>query len=369
MNIHVASPPDAEQQSGVGLAIADGDIHPRQKKADSLYPYLAQRWREHIDTYGMTPHHCYQAGPLYPKGNPDASRRDAYPSNGSPPGADLDFMRAQLLDPFNIELGILNAITPAPGNFQNRDLSIAVARAMNEWQVAEWTSQEPRLKASVVIPYEDGAAAAAEIAKWADHKDFVQILMMSRTAAPMGQRQYWPIYEAACKHDIALGVHAFGYGGYPITGGGWPSYYIEEMTGHSQCCQALLVSMVLEGVFEHFPTLRLILIESGFAWVPSVAWRLDKHAHKFKSELPHLKREPSEYIRNNVWLTTQPMEEPVRRKHLHDIAEWIGWDRLLFASDYPHWDFDDPNYALPIRIDDDKKQMLFRENARAVYGV
>ena len=340
MNVHVSSPPKSAKQSGVGLAIADGDIHPRPKREDSLDPYLSERWREHIRTYGLTPHHCYQAGPLYPKGNPDASRRDAYAPDGSRPGADLEFMRQQLLDPFNIELGILNAITPAPGNFQNRDLSIAVSAAMNDWQLAEWTSQEPRLKASIVIPYEDGVASAAEIDKWAGHKDFVQILMMSRTAAPMGQRQYWPIFEAACRNDIALGVHAFGYGGYPITGGGWPSYYIEEMNGHSQCCQALLASMVLEGVFEQFPTLRLVLIESGFAWLPALAWRLDKHVQKFRSELPHLKREPSEYIRDNVWLTTQPMEEPVKRKHLHDITEWIGWERLIFASDYPHWDFD-----------------------------
>ena len=90
MNIHVASPPDAAPKTGkssrLGLAIADGDIHPRPKSAKSLDPYLSQRWREHMATYGMTPRHGYQAGPLYPKGNPDASRRDAYTPDGGPAG-------------------------------------------------------------------------------------------------------------------------------------------------------------------------------------------------------------------------------------------------------------------------------------------
>jgi uncharacterized protein len=368
MNVHVQDVRAAKQESRVGLAIADGDIHPRPKTPRDFDPYLSQRWREHFATYGMIPRHQYQAGPAYPKGNPDASRRDAYPPGGRP-GSDLEFMRQQLLDPCNIELGVLNAITPAPGAAQNQGLAVALSRALNEWQVAEWTEKESRLKASIVVPYEDGASAAKEIDHWGGNPHFVQILMMSRTAEPMGQRRYWPIFEAAVRNNLPIGIHAFGYGGYPVTGSGWPSYYIEEMSGHSQCCQALLASMILDGVFEEFPTLKVVLIESGFAWLPPMAWRLDNHAHKLKSELAHLGKQPSEYIRSNVWLTTQPMEEPDRRRHLADVCDWIGWDKLIFATDYPHWDYDDPSEALPIRIDDDKRRAFFRENARMVYGV
>ncbi len=152
--------------------------------------------------------------------------------------------------------------------------------------------------------------------------------------------------------NLPLAIHAFGYGGNPITSGGWPSFYIEEMSGHSQCCQALLASIVLEGVFERFPTFKMILVEAGFAWLPALAWRLDKHWEKLRSEIPHLKRPPSEVIREHVWLTTQPMEEPDNRRHLMDTWDWIGHDRLIFATDYPHWDYDDPAEALPIRLDD-----------------
>ena len=63
------------------------------------------------------------------------------------------------------------------------------------------------------------------------------------------------------------------------------------------------------------------------------------------------------------------MEEPETREHLLDIMEWIGWDRLLFASDYPHWDYDDPSHVLPLRLSDEQRQGFFLENAKKVYGL
>src|SRR6266498_3679042 len=93
-----------------------------------------------------------------------------------------------------------------------------------------------------------------------------------------------PIYAAAERARLPVGVHAFGYGGYPVTGTGWPSYYIEEMVGHSQCCQSLLTSMVIEGVFEHFPNLKVVLTEAGFAWLPGLKWRLDKIWNRLRDE-------------------------------------------------------------------------------------
>lgn len=374
MNIHVQdikiSDAEARKRANrVGIAIADGDIHPALADPTALYPYLSKRWRDHMDAYGMIPRHQYLAGPAYPKGNPDACRRDAYPPEGGRPGSSLPFMRDQHLNPNNVELGILNPLLPTPGNAQNPDLSVALATAMNQWQLAEWLEPEPRLKGSIMPPYEDGPASAKEINRWAGDDRFSQVLLLSRTTEPMGQRRYWPIFEAAASNDLPVAIHAFGYGGNPITSGGWPSYYIEEMSGHSQCCQALLASLVFEGVFEQFPTLKVILVEAGFAWLPALCWRLDKHWQKLRGEVPHLKRPPSEIVREHVWLTTQPMEEPDSRRHLKDVWEWIGEDRLIFATDYPHWDYDDPVEALPIRLDEEPRCKLFRENARAVYGL
>ena len=54
------------------------------------------------------------------------------------------------------------------------------------------------------------------------------------------------------------------------------------------------------------------MIEGGFAWLPALVWRLDRTVERMRGEVPHLKRKPSEYIREHIWVTTQPMEEPER---------------------------------------------------------
>jgi len=350
------------------LAIADCDIHPRVRSYKDLYPWLAKRWQDHLETFGASHHQGMEKGPAFPKGQPMASRRDAWPPGGTP-GSDLDFMRAQHLDPNNVALGILNPLTPSGQGFQNADLSAAFCHAINEWQVALWTSRERRLRASIVIPYEDAAASVREIEHWAGNGDFAQVLMLSRAAEPLGQRRYWPIYEAAVAAGLPVSVHAFGYGGSPVTSSGWPSYYIEEMVGHAQCQQADLASLIFEGVFERLPALRMIMVEAGFAWVPSLAWRLDRQWAKFRAEVPDLRRPPSEYLKDQVWFTTQPIEEPEPRRHLLDTIGWIGWDRLLFATDYPHWDYDDPATALPLRLTEQQRNQVFHGNAHSVYRI
>jgi hypothetical protein len=219
-----------------------------------------------------------------------------------------------------------------------------------------------------MVPYEDPIASVKEIDLWGGNQNFAQILLLSRTAEPLGQRKYWPIFEAACRVNLPVAVHAFGYGGAPVTGGGWPSFYIEEMVGHAENTQSFLTSMVFEGVFERFPKLKLILVEAGFAWLPALSWRLDKLWTRMRAEIPHVTKPPSELIRQHVWLTTQPMEEPEPREHLLDTIEWIGWEKLLFATDYPHWDFDEPSRAVPIRIGKTQKEGFFLKNALELYN-
>src|ERR1700761_7113204 len=372
MNVDVLGRRDAPSTSTSKLAIADCDIHPRPAGvgiggvSKSLYPYLSKRWLDHVETFGIQYRQQWEKGSSYPKGQPQACRRDAFTPDGGSPGSSLDFMAQQHLDPNNVALGILNPLTSGQGA-TNPLLSDAITHATNEWQKAEWTSRDNRLRGSVVVPYEDATASVKEIELRATDPEFAQVLLLSRTAEPLGQRRYWPIFEAAAAADLVLGIHAFGNGGWPNTAGGWGSYYIEEMVGHAQAQQALLVSMILEGVFEAIPNLKVVLVEGGMAWAASLAWRLDRQWAKLKQEVPYLKRAPSEYIRTNVWFTTQPIEEPEPRSHLAETIDWIGWDRVLFATDYPHWDFDDPAHALPIKMTDAQRRALFLENAQRVY--
>ena len=141
------------------------------------------------------------------------------------------------------------------------------------------------------------------------------------------------------------------------------------MTEHASCCQAQVTSLILEGVFERFPDLKIIMIEAGFAWMPPLGWRLDKNWKRLKDEVPHLKKAPSEYLREHFWVSTQPMEESEEPEHLIDVMNWIGWDKIMFATDYPHWDFDDPLQALPPTLDEAQRAKIFSGNAKALYGI
>jgi hypothetical protein len=374
MNVDVLNRSGIQPAATSKLAIADGDIHPRPAGvgiggvSPALYPYMTKQWVEHVTAFGITYRQPWEKGSAYPKGQPQAARRDAWTPGGGSPGSDLAFMRQQHLDPNNVALGILNPLTSGQGA-QNPDLSLAVCHATNEWQKAEWTSQDSRLKASVVVPYEDTVASVREIELRANDPDFAQVFLLSKTNEPLGQRRYWPIYEAAAATGMPIGIHAFGNGGWPNTTGGWASYYIEEMVGHSMAQQAVLTSLILEGVFERIPSLKVVLIEGGLAWAASLGWRLDAQWKKLKQELPGLKRAPSEYIRSNVWFTTQPIEEPDPRTQLAEVFDWIGWDRILFATDYPHWDYDDPAQALPFKMTEAQRRGIFQDNAKKVYRV
>jgi predicted TIM-barrel fold metal-dependent hydrolase len=184
----------------------------------------------------------------------------------------------------------------------------------------------------------------------------------------MGRQRYWPIYQAAVEHNLPVGVHVFGSSGWAATGTGWPSFYLEEMVEHSASCATLATSMIMEGVFERFPTLKVVLIEAGFGWMPSLGWRLDKVWKRLHMEVPHLRRAPSEYLREHFWVSTQPMEEPEHHKDLTDIMGWIGWDRILFASDYPHWDYDDPTITLPVTFGEERRRKILSGNAMKLYN-
>ena len=361
---------DADQRPGTDaqtrLKIIDGDVHPALRSIADLKAFLPPRWREHLEIYGSRRKLGMSYEP-YPKSAPRACRRDAWPEDGSYPGSDLDLIRKQYLDAYGIEYGILGPLGVSGHSELNSEFSAALASAANDWQREFFTRPEPRLRSAIVVPSENAEASVAEIERCADDPAYAQVFMLTRTSEPLGNRRYWPIYAAAERHGFPVGMHVFGSGGHPYTGTGWPSYYVEEGAGHSTSCQTAVTSLVIEGVFERFPRLKVVMVEGGFAWLPALAWRLDKLFETMRSEVPHLKKKPSEYIRQHIWVTTQPMEEPEDKKQLLDIMEWIGWDRLLFASDYPHWDFDDPFRAFPTGLPPERYKQILTGNGRAVY--
>ena len=157
----------------------------------------AKRWWDHLQTYGSRRKNGSTRQEPYPKSAPLACRRDAWPEEGGRPGSSLALMQSQHLDGNSIEFGILGPLgTTGQGDF-NLDFSAAMCSAVNDWQRETFTRPEKRLKGGIVVPYEDTAASVAEIDRCGADPDFAQVFMLTRSQEPLGNRRYWPIYEAA----------------------------------------------------------------------------------------------------------------------------------------------------------------------------
>ncbi len=367
--LDVASKDTLEQHSGrTDLKLIDCDVHHNWHSIADLFPHLPKYWVNYVRESGF----ARLPNAPYPKGANGGQRQDAKPEGGGPAGSDRELMRRQLLDGYGVDYAILTGSFYNVAFLPNADLAIVLSQALNNWMVEHWLGYDTRFKGSLTVPLQDVSAAVAEIERLGDHPDIVQVLIPVGSRMPYGQRYFHPIWEACERHGLAVGLHFGGIGlstANPPTSAGWPSYYIEWHTDMSQAAQAQAVSLVSEGVFEKFPNLKFVFIEVGIAWLPHVMWRLDKNYKGLRSEVPWLKRMPSEYIKGNMRFTTQPIEEPENPEHLLQIFAMIEAESLLmFASDYPHWDFDSPVQALP-RLPADFKQRLMAENARALYGI
>ena len=359
---------DRGNAASTRLRVIDCDIHPVMKAWSEVYPFLEKRWIDHMASYGSHLRHAFSEALAYPRITPEGARVDARPKEGGPAGSNLPLMQRQHLDQNGVEYGMLIPLRSNPGSQRNLDLGVALSRAMNDWQAECWVANEPRLRGSILVAQEDCAASVEEIEARAADKRFTQLLILPKTDEPLGRRRYWPILEAAARNQLPLAIHVGGTNGHPSTAGGWPSYYLEEHHSVSETMQSTVVSLIFEGVFDRFPDLRVIIMEGGVGWVPSLTARMDRNWARHRSEVPHVKRPPSEYMKENVYLTTQPMEEPARPAQLIDLFERIGWDRLLFSTDYPHWDFDDPRLAFRAPLTDAQRHQLLFGNARKVYS-
>ncbi|MFZ2099766.1 MAG: amidohydrolase family protein [Oricola sp.] len=356
-------------QKAQTLGVVDCDVHPAFSKSDQLLDYLPERWRTYVRDYAVRTANPFLGTLPHPRITPgNGMRRDSWPPSGGVPGSDLAFLQQQLLDQCNIDYGILQPLAAGSVAF-NQELGAALCAALNDWQIDQWAGPEPRLRASICVPQEDVKASLAEIDRRVTDRRFVQIAFPPRTLEPCGRQRYWPIYEAAEHYGLPIGLHTAAFGTRPNTPSGWTSFYLEEHYAASNSLQTVLTSMILEGVFERFPKLKIVLVEGGFSWLPSLVWRLDREWKRMRSEVPHVKRPPSEYVRENFWYTTQPIEEPENNRHLFDILRWIGPDRLMFSTDYPHWDFDDPRSAFKVPLTPEERSAIFRDTAVELFGL
>jgi predicted TIM-barrel fold metal-dependent hydrolase len=340
--------------------VIDCDIHITVPSVEVLFPYLAEHWRAYVQETAFK-------GPIdtsYPLGATITGRSF---QSVSVLGSKLDEVREHVLNRERLEFSILTCAY-ALESVRNPFAAAALASAVNDWQAREWLDREPRLRGSILVPIQDPALAATEIDRVGQHSGFVQVFLPVRSEAPYGNRRYYPVYEAALRHDLAIGIHFGGNPGNPPTAVGWPASYVEEYVGMSHVFQSQLISLVTEGIFDQFPALRVALIESGVTWLPSLMWRLDKEWKGLRREVPWVRRLPSDYIREHVRMTTQPLDVPFDAVRVAEMIDQIGSDDLLmFASDFPHRHGADPMDAFLAEAPEVVARKILRDNAAAFY--
>jgi len=343
--------------------LIDCDVHAELPNVQALFPYLPLYWVEQIQNTSFKG----AEDTYYPRNSPifrDAGRA----AQDGLLGASIEELRRQVLDPAKLEYAILNC-TYAVDSLHNPDQAVALAQAINDWQINEWLNKEPRVRASVVVPSQIPALAAREIDRVGDHPGFVQVLLPVRSQHPYGSRLYTPLWEAIARHDVVAGLHFGGAPGNPPTPSGWPSYYLEEYVAMAQVFASQVTSLIVEGVFELFPRLRVALIESGFTWLPTHMWRLDKEWRNLRRQTPWVKRAPSDYIRAHIRVTAQPLDAPVRPSQLLEILDHFGSDDMvMYASDYPHRHAADLECDLLRHLPAGLREKVQSENARTFYN-
>ncbi|TBL74565.1 amidohydrolase family protein [Paenibacillus thalictri] len=348
------------------LRIIDTDVHNTLNSKADLLEFLPKVW-----------HAQWLGGELI--GNPfysplgDVNRKDSRTDEGAYGGSDPHYMIKHHVERYGIDYAILTGHAAGSCSLHpDPDFGNAVASAYNDHLIEVWLKADPRYKGSMVINFSDPDAAVREIERVGTHPDIVQIMMCSGARFPFGQRYYHKIYEAAEHYGLPVAIHPGSEGkgvAYPPTPAGYPTRYFEwhnilpiNYMGH-------INSLVCEGVFVKFPKLKFVAIEGGIAWLPHLMWRMDKNYKALRDSVPWLKRLPSEYIKEHIRLTTQPIEEPGNPEDLLHILRMIEAEKtVMFSSDYPHWDFDNPQMALP-PMPRDLKRRILSETAMELYGL
>jgi uncharacterized protein len=354
--------------------VIDCDIHHDWASPADLHPYLSEGWRDYVTRSDGAHHVPMTPTEIHP--NPGGVfRDDAFPPEGGPPGSSYPLMKEQLLDPFQVERGLL---TFGGGTYvaalANPYYAAEVARAANDWSLDHWLDgRDPRLYGTVLVANQLPDEGAKEIRRVGGHPRIAAALLATNgIGKPFGHPLFHPIYEAAVEMDLPVAIHAAGESFASMrlspVGSGVPSLYLEHHTLVPQGLMTHLVSLIVHGVFERFPSLKILLVEAGVAWIPAVLWRFDMDYRGLRRETPWLRRHPSEYFYEHVRITTQPLELPPRREQLIELLRLIDADEILcFSSDYPHWDTDSVAHVAAY-LPAEWHERVFRDNARRLFG-
>jgi predicted TIM-barrel fold metal-dependent hydrolase len=350
------------------LFVVDLDVHVNESPSD-LIPYCELPWRKSLEISAKAPHRYLDIPGFAPNFVPwammESIERRTTVSDPVELREDLDLLGVDVPVLFPDSM-LLHALIKPP------DYAVALARAYNRWLIDAWLDRDPSFKGALLAPHQNPAAAAEEIRRYAGHPNVVCVYLPSCCVDPLyGHRSYDVMYDAAQECGLPVVLHSVTAINpiFPFNLQAFETLFSAHVISHTFAMIANAMSMLETGVPVRFPGLKVAFTEGGIAWVPWLAMRLDKEYAERRTDVPLLTERPSHYLQQ-MYFSTQPIEEPERMADMATLMQLFdGENNVVFASDWPHHDFDHPDKVLQIPLSDEARRKVMGGNAARLLGL
>jgi len=239
------------------------------------------------------------------------------------------------------------------------DMEVTLGRAYTRWLVETILPADKRIKSFAYLPFNSPQAAVKMVEDFGDCDGIIGFCVTSARYKPVYHNDYMRLYAMLEERGLPIAFHA-GYHWNDPSLATINRFLGMHALGFVWCNMVHMTNWVLNGIPERFPKLKSLWVESGLAWVPFLMQRLDEQYLMRTSEAPLLKRLPSDYMRENCWYSSQPMER-TNMKATQLTLEMINAEsQLLYSSDWPHFDFDTPSIVsrLPFLSEQAQRNIL-----------
>jgi len=337
----------ATSLSELDCTVVDGDFHLTEQISD-IIPYMDEPWNRLLEG-----HNPFDEGAEYYNPFPDPGVLAHHIVTGRAKIFNPDAVRStedvlegmELLD-VDRPLITPGAVMLRLGLVHHDEVATALARACNEFVLDQIVDESKDITATITIAGQKPNKAAEEIEDRRNESGIVGVYFPTAGVnPPLGDDIYDPIYEACENADLPLIMHGVGAGtmkSFPVQYDGFSRAISNHTIAHPFQHMVNITSMITHGVPVRYPNVDFVFQESGLGWIPFLMNRLDHEYHQQQDDAPLLDEVPSHYMKESFYYTSQPIENADENpEYVCNIARMMNApETLMWASDYPHHDFD-----------------------------
>ena len=253
----------------------------------------------------------------------------------------------------------------------DRDFSLALCQAVNNSKAAFNKEAKGRVFALAKLPLIDPELAVKELRRAVNELGLIGMVAPQHVREKnLDHPSFDVVWAEAEKMGVPVCIHGGGQAPdqYPVGVDRFNTRLEVHAITHPVGNMVALDSFCVGGVIARFPKLRVAFMESGCGWLPFWLWRLDEHYEKMPEQAPNIDRKPSEYFYSNCYISCDPDEVMIP-----EVVKLCGDERIIYASDYYHWDcaFPDTVKMLAERNDlsEKTKKRIFTDNATKLYNL